>query len=155
MARSSSPHLINEFMTTKKTTRKSHVSAADSTAAVDAFKATLEHPFKSVIEAVRTAILGADSTIAEGIKWNSPSFRTTEYFATTNLREKAGLGIVLHLGAKVREVPKAGLSLDDPQGLLKWVAKDRAVVVFRDLKDFTAKRGAFVKVIQQWVALVW
>lgn len=117
--------------------------------------ATLEHPFKPVIEAVRTAILGADSAIAEGIKWNSPSFRTTEYFATTNLREKAGLGIVLHLGAKVREVPKAGLTVDDPEGLLKWVSKDRAVVVFRDLKDFTAKRGAFVKVIQQWVALVW
>ena len=28
--------------------------------------------------------------IREGVNWNAPSFRTTEYFATTNLREKDG-----------------------------------------------------------------
>ena len=39
-----------------------------------------------------------------------PSFKTTEYFATTNLRTKKGIGLVLHFGAKVRTV--AATSLD-------------------------------------------
>ena len=68
--------------------------------------ATLEHPFKPEIEAIRRLMLGVDPGVREGIKWNSPSFRTTEYFATTNLRSKAGIGVILHLGARVRQLPE-------------------------------------------------
>ena len=125
-------------------------TSADSTRAVDEFMRGLDHPFKPEIETIRGLILGADRAIAEGIKWNAPSFRTTEYFATTNLREKKGLGLVFHLGAKVRRLP-GGLVIDDPTGLLKWLAKDRAMVVFSNRADVQANADALVRIVQQWI----
>lgn len=131
-----------------------HTSAADTSAAVDQFVRALEHPHKPTVEAIRAAVMGADPKIAEGIKWNAPSYRTTEYFATTNLREKKGVGVILHLGAKVRSLPAGGLVLDDPAKLLKWLAADRATVVFEGLADFERKRAPFVHLVREWVAYV-
>jgi hypothetical protein len=130
---------------------KPHSTPADTTAAVDAFMSTLVHPAKAVIQAMRQSILGAAPGIAEGIKWKSPSFRTHEYFATTNLREKDGVGLILHLGAKVRDIGPDGLSIDDPAKLLKWLAADRAMLRFADLKDFKSKQAAFEALIRAWI----
>jgi len=141
-------------MTSKKPKPASHSGAADTTKAVDEFMRQLQHPFKAEIEAIRTAILGADAAIAEGIKWNSPSFRTKDYFATTNLREKAGVGVILHLGAKVRDLGPEPVPIVDPEALLKWLAKDRAVIVFKNMADFTAKKTAFESVVRQWITHV-
>ncbi len=116
--------------------------------------ASLEHKAKDEIQAIRRAIVSSDARIAEGIKWNSPSFRTTEYFATVNLREKNGVGIILHLGAKVRDVAAGGIAIDDSQKLLKWLAPDRAMIVFKDMHDFTAKEEAFAAIIRSWVTFV-
>ena len=124
-------------------------SGADSSAAVDAFMAELEHPHKAAIGAIRQTILGADRSILEGVKWKSPSFRTTEYFATTHLRAKVGVGVVLHLGAKVRAVPS--VSIEDPHGLLEWLAKDRAMVSFAGIEDVRAKQSALQRIIRQWI----
>jgi len=117
-----------------------HQSPADSTAAVDKFMAELVHPFKNEVEAIRTLMLGVDPSIAEGIKWNAPSFRTTEYFATTNLRAKNVIGVILHLGAKAREMPDGGMKINDPKNLLKWLAKDRAAVEFASRSPERANR---------------
>ena len=125
-------------------------STADSTEAVDEFLRKLDHPLKGVVEVIRGLILGADSRIAEGIKWNAPSFRTTEYFATTNLRLKGGIGVILHLGAKVRDLP-GGLAIEDPAKLLKWLARDRASVEFSGLEDLADKQEAFQNVIREWI----
>jgi Domain of unknown function (DU1801) len=141
-------------MTSKTPKTGSHTGAADTTAAVNEFMNQLDHPFKPEIQAVRDAILGVSPEVAEGIKWNAPSYRTTEYFATTNLREKAGVGIILHLGAKVRNVGPDGISIQDAEGLLKWLAKDRAMIVFKDMNDFNAKKVAFKSVLKQWLKYV-
>jgi len=130
---------------TKKTTKRSTPAADD----VEAFLASLEHPAKQDILDLRQAILGADGRITEGIKWNAPSFRTSEYFATFHLRAKEGVQIILHLGAKKRDTP--GFGIEDPDSLLEWLGKDRASVKFRDAKDVQAKRVAFVNVIRQWI----
>ena len=138
-------------------TRKSsaaHNTAADTTKAVDEFMETLDHPLKATIESIRASILSADSRISEGIKWNAPSFRTTEYFATTHLREKKGVGVILHLGAKARELPAGGIAVEDPENLLEWLGKDRAMVVFRDLADFKKKQAAFEGIVKSWIAHV-
>jgi hypothetical protein len=141
-------------MASKKRAPASHESAADSTRAVDEFMRALDHPFKREVEAIRVSVLGTDRNIAEGIKWNAPSFRTSEYFATLNLREKKGIGVILHLGAKARELPSGGLVVDDPAKMLKWLAKDRAMVVFASLEDFAARKAAFERIIQQWIVHV-
>jgi hypothetical protein len=134
--------------------KHARLAAADTAEAVDAFMASLKHPFKAEIESIRRTIRGAAPGIHEGIKWNSPSFRTMEYFATVNLREKAGIGLILHLGAKVKELPSGGVAIADPGKLLKWLGKDRAMVVFKDKSDLAAKKADFAKIIRQWVAYV-
>lgn len=67
----------------KKAAAKS--KAKPETSATDLLDG-LDHPLKPEIEAVRKAILSAGASISDGVKWNSLSFRTTEWFATVNLR---------------------------------------------------------------------
>ena len=136
-------------MTTPKSRASDTAPAADTSAAIDQFMARLEHPHKAAIELLRQIICGADPAIAEGIKWNAPSFRTVEYFATTHLRAADGLGLILHLGAKVRERP--AFQVGDPKGLLKWLAKDRAIVTFSGFDDLTALRPALEDIVRQWI----
>jgi len=128
-----------------------HNTPADSTKAVDEFMSTLKHPFKDEIETIRKLMLSVDSSISEGIKWNAPSFRTAEYFATTNLRAKAGIGVILHLGAKVRALPAGGISIDDPKKLLKWLGKDRAMIEFGTARELNDKKAAFQAILRQWI----
>ena len=136
-------------MTTKATSKKTTKRSAPAPDDVEAFLVSLAHSFEKEIREIRQMILGADARIGEGIKWNAPSFRTTEFFATFHLRAKDGVQVILHLGAKKRETP--GVTLDDPESLLEWLGKDRASVKFRDAKDIQAKRAAFVNVIRQWI----
>jgi hypothetical protein len=118
---------------------------------VEALLASLEHPFKREIQAVREVILCADPAVREGVKWNAPSFRTTEWFATVHLRARDGVQVILHLGAKARDrAPR----LDDPSGLLEWLGKDRASVKFSDLDDVKAKRERFTALVREWIANV-
>jgi hypothetical protein len=134
--------------------KPAHGTPADTREAVDAFMKKLDHPQKAAIEALREILRGAAPGIREGIKWNAPSFRTTEYFATTNLRAKAGVGLILHLGAKVRALPAGGIAIEDPAGLLKWLAKDRAMIVFRDARDVTSRQAPLTALVRQWVSYV-
>lgn len=141
-------------MPTPKQRKTAHSSPADSARAVDAFMAALVHPFKNEIEQLRALILGVDPSIAEGIKWNAPSFRTSEYFATTNLRSKSGVGVILHLGAKSRALPPGGVTIADPEHLLQWLAADRAAVTFTDSKELQARAIAFQSILRQWITYV-
>jgi hypothetical protein len=118
-------------------------------AEVDSFMAQLEHPHKPAIEAIRQVVCGADPAIVEGVKWNAPSFRTTEYFATTHLRAKQGVGLILHLGAKVRDLPE--VRIDDADGLLHWLAKNRAIVTFANADDVRNRKGALEHIVRQWI----
>ena len=121
--------------------------------AVIAFLAELDHPLKPEIEAVRQIILDVSPEIREGIKWNSPSFRTTDFSATLNLRAKDGkdrVWLILHRGAKVKDNSK-DLQIADPAGLLEWLAKDRSLVTFADAKDIKAKKAALQTIVRDWI----
>ena len=138
-------------MSTAKHASRRHDKRSDTTDAVDAFMRTLDHPLKEDIEALRRIVIAADPSIAEGIKWNAPSFRTHEYFATMHLRKKDEVGLVLHLGAAARDLPESGLHIEDPDGLLNWLAKDRAVIGFSGTGDLDMKRNALQDVLRQWI----
>lgn len=122
-----------------------------STAEVEAFLAALDHPRKAEILALRRIILDADPSITEGIKWNAPSFRTSEWFATFHLRAKDGVRIILHLGAKRREDANPRAAVADPESLLEWLGDDRASVKFRDMGEVDARRIALKSLIRQWI----
>lgn len=125
--------------------------SASNPESVESFLASFDHPCKEEILALRQIILAADPTITEGIKWNVPSFQTSEHFATLNLRAKNGVGVILHFGAKKNDISTTGVSIPDPDSLLEWLAKDRAIVTFRDLNDIAARQSAFTNLIRQWI----
>lgn len=120
---------------------------------VDGMLRQLAHPLKDGIEMLRAAILATSPRISEGIKWNSPSFRTTEWFATVNVRKDAVM-LILHLGAKASAVGVATTRIEDPAKLLHWLGKDRAAMTFADLASIKASRGAVGQVVRQWIAFV-
>lgn len=124
----------------------------DDTPGVTALLAGLTHPHKRTIEAVRQTILSADAAISEGVKWKSPSFYCHGWFATISCRKPAQLDIVLHCGAKVQADCTVGDSVDDPEGLLTWPSKDRALVTFKSEADFQAKKAPFQRIVRQWAA---
>lgn len=118
---------------------------------VDAWLDRLEHPQKDVIAAVRAVLLAADPRISEGIKWNAGSFRTTEWFATFNVRGPRGpkpVTLVLHFGAKPGGERPA---VADPAGMLTPLGKDRAAVSFADLGDVHARTPALAVLIRAWI----
>jgi uncharacterized protein YdhG (YjbR/CyaY superfamily) len=124
-------------------------AAADDEVA--AYLKALKHPLKKEIEAVRLIILGVSPAISEGIKWKVPSFRTEkEWFATFNVRSNDSVQLVFHLGAKTRPDMKA-FKLADPNGLMKWLGKDRAMVTLGAGRDIPANRKALEAIVRAWI----
>jgi hypothetical protein len=64
------------------------------------------------------------------------------------------VGLILHLGAKARDLPPGGVVVDDPTGLLRWLSLDRAAVEFVDGADLDRKRAGLAAVLRQWLAYV-
>ena len=118
---------------------------------VDALLATLDHPQLDAIEALRRIILSVDPRIGESVKWNAPSFHTTEHFATFHLRAKTGFQLVLHLGVKGRPDATVRTAVADPHTLLQWKSADRATIPIRDVADLEAKREALTQILRQWI----
>lgn len=118
---------------------------------VDAFMAQLRHPAQALAVALRAAVLSADAAISEGIKWNVPSFRVVDYFATMHLRAATGIGLILHFGAKKNAISATGVDIADPAGLLNWLARDRAMIAFRDEADLAARTPALQALLREWI----
>lgn len=93
---------------------------------------------------VRKLILEASASIEEGIKWNAPSFRTSEWFATFHLRDPNKVAIVFHLGAKKRETATR-IPVGAPDGMVEWLAPDRCMVTVDDVKRRGKALQAFVR----------
>lgn len=119
---------------------------------LDVFMAALDHPLKADIETVRKLILAASPKITEGVKWNSLSFRHTDWFATVNLRSRDVIQLVMHTGAKARDNPE--LKIPDDSGLLLWLAKDRALATLGAGKALKANARAFTAIVRAWVKYV-
>ncbi|MBJ6985574.1 DUF1801 domain-containing protein [Luteimonas sp. MC1750] len=123
---------------------------AGSLLTVQAFIAALDHPLKQEIVALRHILLGADPGISEENKWNAPSFRTSEHFATMPLRAKDSVQLILHLGARSKRALPPGW-IPDPHGILKWLGPDRASVRFAGREDLVVKREPLVAVVREWI----
>jgi len=123
----------------------------DESAGVTAHLARMTHPLKPTIEKLRRTILAADPAITEGIKWNSPSFYCHGWFATISSHKPTQLDVVLFCGAKVRADCTVRDDIDDPDGLLMWPSKDRALLAFKaGDADLNAKLKSFQRIAKQW-----
>jgi hypothetical protein len=125
-------------------------SEHDDSPGVTALVASMTHPLKLALEAVRRTVLAADPAITEGIKWNSPSFYCHGWFATISSRKPTQLDIVLHCGAKVRGDCGVRDAINDTDHLLTWPSKDRALLSIKSDADFRTKRQPFQRIVQQW-----
>ena len=119
--------------------------------AVNGFMKLLDHPLKAELEALRAIILTADRRVTEGIKWNSPSFYCNGWFATLNTRGTVIL-LILHRGAKVKDNSTPAMKIDDPLGVLEWLAKERCIARFSSAEDIKAKQKSLAAIIRQWTA---
>ena len=120
---------------------------------VDDFVAGLDHPLKDTIVALRSLVLGVDPAIGEEIKWNAPSFRTSEHFATMHVRAPDVVQLILHLGARRGRTIPAG-AIADPHRLLVWLGPDRASLRVRGAEELAARRDAMTAILRQWIAHV-
>jgi len=132
-------------------TRAARSSARAADESVDAYLAALKHPHKKGVQALREAILGVDARVREEVKWNAPSFRLEDHFATFRLHPGAIFQLVLHTGAKAKGNPKQ-FRLNDPQSLLKWAAKDRCIIAFESDADAMTKRAEVMRMVRDWIA---
>lgn len=112
-----------------------------------------KHPLRQEIDQLRTIILSADKAIQEGVKWNTASFKTSDWFATLNgLKHTKEPMIILHAGVKAKGLVLKD-RIPDPQGLIKWLGNDRAQLVFKDATDITTKQQALQAILSDWINL--
>ncbi|MEZ6028277.1 MAG: DUF1801 domain-containing protein [Hyphomonadaceae bacterium] len=112
--------------------------------------ASIDHPLKADLNVVRKAVLSVDKSISEGVKWNSLSFRTTEWFATWNWRVKDQVQLVLHLGAKTVKAADPS-DIPDPKGLLDWKGQDRALANLGAGAALKATLPALKAILKVWI----
>jgi hypothetical protein len=97
----------------------------------------------------RKVILSASPAVSDGVKWNSLSFRKSDWFATVNLRSKDVIQLVFHTGAKAKDNPE--LKIPDPSGLILWLAKDRCLVTLGAGKTLKSNAKAFEAIVKAWL----
>lgn len=118
---------------------------------VEQYLAELEHPLKDGVLRLREVILSSDLPITEHVKWNAPSFCLDgEDRVTFRLRPRDQLQLILHRGAAVR-ADTADFRFEDPDGLLTWLAPDRAVITFADLEHVAELDEAVGALVERWV----
>ena len=111
---------------------------------VATFLAKCRHALRPELDALRAIVAGADARLVEGIKWNAPSFRTSDWFATFHLREPQKVLVVFHLGAKKRDTSQR-LPVGAPEGMVEWLSPDRCMVTVDDVKRRGKALQAFVR----------
>jgi uncharacterized protein YdhG (YjbR/CyaY superfamily) len=112
---------------------------------VDALLDKSDHPCRSEIEAIRAIIKEVNPAIAEGWKWNAPSFSYRgEYLVTFNLWEKQRIHLVFHNP----EIPNVS------SHLLEGNYPDRRMAYFADMADVQAKQGELQRIVEELTTMV-
>ena len=105
------------------------------------------------VQTLRDIILKADPTLAEHIKWNSPSYVLDgEDRITFNLQNKQGIvKLVLHMGATRPEDKKGTPIMQDESGLIEWNSDIRGVISFTDIFEIESRKEIIAKIIHDWL----
>ncbi|MCB1517791.1 MAG: DUF1801 domain-containing protein [Hyphomicrobiaceae bacterium] len=110
----------------------------------------LDHPRKPEILALCDIIRAAGPDLTEQVKWNAPSFCADgDDRITLRINPPKVLQIVFHRGAKKRD--NVGFKFNDPTGLLKFAAPDRAIMAIDGADDLESKRTAITELVPLWI----
>jgi len=108
---------------------------------------------ETIVETLRAAILAADPSLTEHVKWNAPSFvHNGTDRVTMRMHPKGGVQLIFHRGAKVRD-DTSSFAFDDPSGLLAWATQDRGILMVESEEDATAKAPVITDLVRRWVAV--
>ncbi len=118
---------------------------------VEAFIAAMEpSAARPAVAAVRLLVLSAHEGVTEHIKWNGPSFRHGgDDRITVGIDRTGAVRVVLHRGVKVKDA--SAFVFEDGDGLVKWAARDRGVVLFADLAAVEANAETFRRLAHRWI----
>jgi hypothetical protein len=111
---------------------------------VTAYMASLDHPLKAEMEAVRAIILSVHPGIEEDVRWGAPSFRYVEHMATFNHRATRYVHLVFH----------SGIIIGDTTGLLQGDYRDRRMAYFHSMEDIMAKEFALIRAVRTWISIM-
>ena len=104
----------------------------------------LEHPLKAEIDAVRTIIKAGNSNIKERIKWNAPSYYSTEDIVTFNHRATQHVHLIFHHPSIVKI----------KSALLEGDYKDRRMLYLPDMKAIKANKKELQRIINESVQFI-
>lgn len=119
---------------------KSRTSRRDP--AVDEWLATRGHPQAALMKEVREVILGADSRVAECVKWSCPTFMYEGNIVSINPQAKSFVSLMFHTGGMI---PTALPQLTGTGATCKYMR-------FDDAADLAAREKDLVEVVQAWCA---
>jgi hypothetical protein len=124
---------------------------------VDAWIKAMKHPLSAVVVALRRAILEADPSVGEEIKWNAPTFFFTGELGEYDPREYTRVLVVFNLYRKdcIRLVFWRAAAVKAPGGFLEGDYEDgRRLASFSSLRDVTTRKATLQKVLKQLVKSV-
>lgn len=123
----------------------------DDSAGVDAVIAGLPESVRPIVESLRKLVLSSGRNVTEGVKWKSASFWCNGWFATINVRPKAGVTLILHHGVVARPDSQVRTAIGDLEEMLTWHSADRASISFADSESLEKASKALARIIKKWV----
>ncbi|MEO1057598.1 MAG: DUF1801 domain-containing protein [Actinomycetota bacterium] len=112
-----------------------------TTAAVDEWFATHDHPLATEMQAVRAIILDTDPRIDESIKWKTPTFSYRGNIASFSPAKRI-VSLMFHRGA---EIPGDHPNLVGDGRLVRTMR-------FTDIDDINRRQDELTAVIRSWCA---
>lgn len=111
---------------------------------------SIDHPKRALVVKFCNLLLGANPKIEAGTKWNSVSFKTSEWFATLNKRALDRVEFIFHFGAKVKEVNVRD-QIPNLDGCLEWKSSDRCIFTFRGDEVSDEFANEFRQFVNCWI----
>lgn len=105
-----------------------------------------------LVRALRTFVTALEERVTTDVKWNAPSFRTSDHFATLHLRDPKKVLVILHFGVHGKAKPGLRERIPDPDALLEWRGDDRAVLTLESESQLKSRAAALRKILRCWIA---
>ena len=110
---------------------------------VDDWFASTDHPQKTVMQAVRAAILAADVRVEECVKWKTPTFTYQGNIASINPQAKQYVSLMFHRGA---DIPGEYPSLSGSGNVARYMQ-------FKDTIEVERLKPELQSIVRAWCAM--
>jgi hypothetical protein len=138
--------------TRKKAATKAKSGRTKPPGDADALIDALAPAQAALVRAFRTVLFTLDERVQQDVKWNSPSFRTSDHFATLHLRDPGKVLVILHFGVAGKAPAGLRERIPDPDSLLEWRGAERAILTLENEAQLKSRAAAVRKILRAWIA---